>query len=108
MSKSNGIILFQSSICFEFFLGHYRRRGSGFGALGSCIGRIALLLERKFIVPAAKHVEKEHLLQSVPELIDDVSKKITKVSSEKHDINYSQKANRWLTDTANETKTNES
>ena len=91
-----------------YFSGHYRQRGSGFGALASGIGRIALPLARKLIIPAAKRVGKKLLLQSVPELMDVVSKKITKTSAEKHDIKYGQKANRRLIGTANETKTNES
>ena len=51
-----------------YFSGQYRQRSSGFGALASGIGRIALPLARKFIIPAAKRVGKELLLQSVPEL----------------------------------------
>ena len=58
-----------------FFSGHYRQNGSGFGALAGGIGRIALPLARKFIIPAAKRVGKELLLQSVPELMEVVSKK---------------------------------
>ena len=58
-----------------YFSGHYRQRGSGFGALASDIGRIALPLARKFIIPAAKRVGKDLLLQSLPELMDVVSKK---------------------------------
>ena len=58
-----------------YFSGHYRQRGSGFGALASGIGRIALGIARKFILPAAKRVGKELLLQSVLELMDVVSKK---------------------------------
>ena len=58
-----------------YFSGHYRQRGSGFGALASGIGRIALPIARKFILTAAKPVGKELLLQSVPELMDVVSKK---------------------------------
>ena len=88
-----------------YFSGHYRQRGSGFGALASGIGRIALPIARKFILPAAKRVGKELLLQSTPELMDVVSKKISKTSAEKHDIKYIQKANRRLIGTANETKT---
>ena len=65
-----------------YFSGHYRQRGSGFGALASGIGRIALPIARKFILPAAKRVGKELLLQSVPELMDIVSKKISKTSAE--------------------------
>ena len=59
-------------------------RGSGFGALASGIGRIALTLARKFILPAAKRVGKELLLPSVPELVDVFSKKIHKAGVEKH------------------------
>ena len=57
------------------FSGHYRQRGSGFGALASGIGRVALLLARKFVLPAAKRIGKELLLQSVPELMDVIGKK---------------------------------
>ena len=57
------------------FSGHYRQRGSGFGALASGIGRVALPLARKFVLPAAKRIRKELLLQSVPELMDDIGKK---------------------------------
>ena len=58
-----------------YFSGHYRQRGSGSGALASGLGRIALPLARKFVIPASKRVGKELLLQSVPELMDVVSKK---------------------------------
>ena len=58
-----------------YFSGHYRQRGSGFGALASGIGRIALPLARKFFIPATKRVGTDLLLQSVPELMDVVSKK---------------------------------
>ena len=58
-----------------YFSGHYRQGGSGFGVLASGIGRIAIPLARKFILPAAKRVGKELLLQSVPELVNVVSKK---------------------------------
>ena len=36
------------------FSGHYRQRGSGFCALALGIGRVALPLARKFVIPAAK------------------------------------------------------
>ena len=84
-----------------YFSGHYRQRGSGFGAFASGFAR-------KFILPAAKRVGKELLLKSVPEFMDVVSKKISKTSAEKHDITYNQKANRRLIGTANETETIES
>ena len=57
------------------FSGHYRQRGSGFGALAAGIGRVALPLARRFILPAAKRTGRELLKQGVPELVDVVSKK---------------------------------
>ena len=56
------------------FSGHYRQRGSGFAALAMGIGRVALPLARKFIVPAAK-LRKELLVQAAPELIDIATRK---------------------------------
>ena len=61
-----------------YFSGHYRQRGSGFGALASGIGKIAQPIARKFILPPAKRVGKELLLQSVPELMDVSVKKSPK------------------------------
>ena len=58
-----------------YFSGHYRQGGSCFGALASGIGRVALPIARKFILPAAKRVGKELPLQSVPELMDVFSEK---------------------------------
>ena len=74
-----------------YFSGHYRQRGSGFGALASGIGRIARPLAQKFILPTAKRVGKELLLQSVPELMDVVSKKKSTT-------------NRWFFNNSNATK----
>ena len=59
------------------FSGHYRQRGSGFGALAMGIGRVALPLARKFIVAAAKRIGKELLVQAAPELIDIATRKKT-------------------------------
>ena len=47
------------------FSGHYRQRGSGFGALATGIGQVALPLARKSVVTAA------------PELIDIATRKKT-------------------------------
>ena len=57
------------------FSGHYRQRGSGFGALTAGIGRVALPLARRFILPTAKRIGKELLKQSVPEILDVVGSK---------------------------------
>ena len=43
----------QASQSMPHFSGHYRQRGSGFGALAAGIGRVALPLAKKFIWPAA-------------------------------------------------------
>ena len=57
------------------FSGHYRQRGSVFGALAAGIGRVALPLARRFILPTAKRIGKELLKQSVPENLDIVGNK---------------------------------
>ena len=57
------------------FPGHYRQRGSGFGALAAGIGRVTSPLARRFILPTAKRIGKELLRQSAPELLDVVSSK---------------------------------
>ena len=56
------------------FSGHYRQRRSGFGALAAGTGRIALPLARRSILPTAKRVGRELSKQSIPELVDVVSK----------------------------------
>ena len=74
------------------FSGHYRQRGSGFSALAMGIGRVALPLARKFIVPAAKRIGKELLVQAAPELIDMATRKKTqKTSLEKYSKKHNQK-----------------
>ena len=57
------------------FSGHYRQRGSGFGALALGIGRVALPLAQKFMIPAAKKIGKELLLQAALELIEVATKR---------------------------------
>ena len=59
------------------FSGHYRQRGSGFGALAMGIGRVALPLAQNFIIPAAKRIGKELLVQAAPELNNIATKKKT-------------------------------
>ena len=59
------------------FSGHYRQRGSGFGALAMGIRRVALPLARKFIVPAAKSIGKELLVQAAPEIMNIATRKKT-------------------------------
>ena len=82
------------------FSGHYRQRGSGFGALAAGIGRVALPLARRFILPAAKRIGRELLKQGVPELV------VTKTSLEKHSLKHYQKTNRWTSATTTTKETN--
>ena len=60
------VAYYHNQATMPHFSGHYRQRGSGFGALVMGIGRVALLLARKFIVPAAKRIGKELLVQAAP------------------------------------------
>ena len=57
------------------FSGHYRQRGSGFGALAAGIGRVAIPFKRRVILPAAKKLGTELLMSAAPELIDVAMKK---------------------------------
>ena len=59
------------------FSGHYRQRGNGFGALAMGIERVALPLDRKFIVPEAKGIGKKLLVQAAPEIINIATRKKT-------------------------------
>ena len=65
----------QASNSMPHFSGHYRQRGSGFGALAAGIGRVALPLARRLISPAAKTIGRELLVQGAPELLEFATKK---------------------------------
>ena len=65
----------QASNSMSHFSGHYRQRGSGFGALAAGIGRVALPLARRLIWPAAKTIGRELLVQGAPELLEFATKK---------------------------------
>ena len=52
------------------FSGYYRQRGSGFGALARGIGRFALPLAKKYLLPAAKTIGKELIAQGTPEILE--------------------------------------
>ena len=51
-----------------FYRGVGQQRGRGFGALAQVIGRTAIPILRKYIVPAAKRVGADLLVFAVPEL----------------------------------------
>ena len=65
----------QASNSMPHFSGHYRQRGSGFGALAAGIGRVALPLARRVIWPTAKKIGRELLVQGAPELLEFATKK---------------------------------
>ena len=65
----------QASQSTPHFSGHYRQRGSGFGALAAGIGRVALPLARKFLWPAAKKIGRDLLVQGAPELVEVATKR---------------------------------
>ena len=77
------------------FSGHYRQRGSGFGALAAGIGRVALPLARRFILPTAKRIGKELLKQSVPEILDVVGSKKSPKQAFKNTIGKTVKKTDW-------------
>ena len=65
----------QASQSMPHFSGHYRQRGSGFGALAAGIGRVALPLARKFLWPAAKKIGRDLLVQGAPESVEVATKR---------------------------------
>ena len=56
-----------------FYIGVGRQRGLGFGALARVIGRTAIPVLRKRIVPAAKDVGADLLEFALPEIAEVVS-----------------------------------
>ena len=65
----------QASNSMPHFSGHYRQRGSGFGALAAGIGRVALPLARRLIVQQQKKIGRELQVQGAPELLEFATKK---------------------------------
>ena len=65
----------QASQSMPHFSGHYRQRGSGFGALAARIARVSLPLARKFLWPAPKKIGRDLLVQGAPELVDVATKR---------------------------------
>ena len=66
---------YQHQSVSSYFSGHYRQRGSGFGALTAGIGRAALPISRKFLWPVAKKIGRELIVQAAPELVEVVTTK---------------------------------
>lgn len=66
---------YAKQVYLPHFSSYHRQRGSGIGALAAGIGRIALPFAKKFLLPAAKSIGKELLVQSVPEVLDVITKR---------------------------------
>ena len=56
-----------------YYSGVGRQRGRGYGALAQVIGRTAIPILRKYIVPAAERVGADLLEFAVPEIAEVVS-----------------------------------
>ena len=67
----------QASNSMPHFTGHYRQKGSGFGALVSGIGRVALHLARRNIWPTAKRNGRKLLVTGAPAIAEFATKKKT-------------------------------
>ena len=72
---------YQQQSVSPYFSGHYRQRGSGFGALAAGIGRAALPIARKFLWSNAKKIGRELIVQAALELVEVVKKKKTSKQS---------------------------
>ena len=66
---------YQQPSVSPYFSGHYRQRGSSFGALAAGIGRVALPIARKFLWPVAKKIGRELIVPAAPELVEVITKK---------------------------------
>ncbi len=83
---------FNQASVMPHFSGPIKQSGSGFGALVAGIGRVALPIIRKFILPTAKRVGRELLTQSVPEIVDVISKRKSPKEALKRTISKTAKA----------------
>ena len=58
-----------------FYRGVSQQRGQGFGALAQVVGRTAIPLLRKYVVPAAKRIGADLLEVAAPEIAEVVSRR---------------------------------
>ena len=65
---------YQQQSVSPYFPGHYRQRGSCYGAFAAGFGRAALPIARKFLWPVAKKIGSELIVQATRELVDAVTK----------------------------------
>ena len=68
-------VFYQQQSVSPYFSGHYRQRGSSFGALAAGIGGAALPIARKILWPVAKKIGREIIVLAAPELVEIFTKK---------------------------------
>ena len=66
---------YSEQVYLPHFASYNRQRRTGIGALGAGIGRRVLPFAKNYILPAAKKIGKELLVQNVPEVFDNIAKR---------------------------------
>jgi len=66
---------YSQQVNLPHFASYGRQRGSGIGAFAAGIGRIAMPFAKKLLLPAAKKIGKELILQSLPEIAEIATKR---------------------------------
>ena len=64
---------YSAQVSMPYFQGSARQRGRGLGTLALAVGRTAIPIFKKFILPAAKRMGKIALETAAPELLDIAS-----------------------------------
>ena len=64
---------YQSQVDMPYFQGTARQRGRGLGAVALRMGRTAIPLLKKYVLPAAKRIGREAIELAVPELMEVVA-----------------------------------
>ena len=54
---------YSNQVYLHHFASYNEQRGSRIGALAACIGRVTLPFAKKYVLPAAKKIDKEMLVQ---------------------------------------------
>ena len=65
----------QSSL--PHFSSYQRQRGSGIGTLAAGLAGVAIPFSKKYLLPAAKRIGRDFLMETLPEIADVVTKRRT-------------------------------
>ncbi|MEN0051322.1 MAG: hypothetical protein AAF806_29930 [Bacteroidota bacterium] len=66
---------FKRQVEMPYFRGETRQRGSGLGTLAMTVGRTALPIFKKYLLPTAKRFGQDMLMEALPELGDVIQGK---------------------------------